>query len=147
MATITRTVDVDRPLDEVHHYLADFRTTSQWDPNTLRCDRVDVGQLGVGSQFRNVQKIGPARTTLTYTLDLLEPEHIVLTGGNLLLSTRDEMLFSRLLGGGTRVIYTADVRARWVGALVDGIVGRRMEKLADKAAIGMTDALNMLPVR
>ncbi|WP_043474997.1 SRPBCC family protein, partial [Kitasatospora sp. MBT66] len=56
MVRVLRTVTLDRAADEVLRYLADFGNTEQWDPGTVRCDRLDGGPVAEGSTWRNVSR-------------------------------------------------------------------------------------------
>ena len=58
---IERTVTVDRPPAEVFAYLADFTTTTEWDPGTVRTTR-ESGDGGVGTTLpQRLEVHGPRR--------------------------------------------------------------------------------------
>ena len=68
---IVRSVTVSQPLDEVFTYLSDFTTTTEWDPGTVRTERVS-GDGGLGSRNHNVSKFLGRETDI----DSLVIEHV-----------------------------------------------------------------------
>ena len=52
---IERSVTVGQPVDRVFAYLSDFTNTTEWDPGTVRTERV-AGDGGVGTRYHNVSK-------------------------------------------------------------------------------------------
>jgi hypothetical protein len=51
MQSVERTITVDKPLDLVRAYLADFTNTEEWDPPTRRTVR-ESGTGGVGTVYQ-----------------------------------------------------------------------------------------------
>jgi hypothetical protein len=82
MSTVSRTFSVDVSPEIVIPYLADFAHAEQWDPGTVRCVRTDDGPVVVGSSWHNTSKIAGISTELTYTLEQLTADRIVLVGRN-----------------------------------------------------------------
>jgi len=145
--TIERTVRAQRPVDEVSHYLSDFRTTAQWDPHTHKCTRTDSGPLGVGSQFANTQKFGPLRSTLHYRVEDYQPgRSIKLMSSSSLLTATDTMRFDPTPDGGTQVTYTAQFEFAKPAKAMEPVLRRVLEKVGDDGAAGMEKALQRLPV-
>src|SRR6185437_15564916 len=91
MMKLDRTVTVRQPVDRVFGYLADFTTTEQWDPGTVRTERLS-GDGGVGTRYRNVSRFLGRRTELDYVVvDLLSPRLIRLRGRNATVTATDTM--------------------------------------------------------
>ena len=82
MTTVTRTFDVRPAPAVVVDYLKDFSNAEEWDPGTVSCTRQDAGPVQVGSTWHNVSKIAGVSTELTYTLQQLTDDTIVLVGTN-----------------------------------------------------------------
>jgi hypothetical protein len=78
--TIERTFTVTAPPSAVIEYLKDFGNAEQWDPGTESCVRNGGGPVTVGSSWHNVSKIFGVKTELTYALEALERDRIVLEG-------------------------------------------------------------------
>ena len=49
---LIRTVTIAKPLDKVFAYLADFTTTTEWDPGTVQTVRT-AGDGGFGTEYLN----------------------------------------------------------------------------------------------
>jgi len=79
---LQKIVVAGKPLDAVFDYLADFTTTTDWDPGTV----VTVNQHGdggVGTTYLNTSTFLGRRTQLTYTVREFVPgERIRLRGEN-----------------------------------------------------------------
>ncbi|MGN6129159.1 MAG: SRPBCC family protein [Nocardioidaceae bacterium] len=145
---LERTVAADAPLERVFAYLADFATTTEWDPGTVRTARVS-GDGGVGTVYRNTSRFAGRETELTYTvMERVENERIALRGENKTVTALDTMTFART-GEGTEVRYVAEFRfplldlpvLRTVAGLA---LAPLFKRLGDEAADGMRAALSRL---
>src|SRR5699024_11010523 len=102
---IERTVTTAAPLEAVFGYLADFTTTTEWDPGTVRTSRV-AGDGGVGTRYHNTSRFLGRETELTYVVEQLVPGGVIhLRGENRTVVADDTMTFVRTPTGGTRVTY------------------------------------------
>ena len=141
---IQRTVTVDRPLGRVYAYLADFTTTTEWDPGTVRTVRRS-GDGGVGTRYLNTSTFAGRRTELVYEVRARdENRRFALRGENRGVVAHDTMEFEELPGSdgrGTRITYTADFRFRGLARLVAPFLVPALRRLGDDAARGMTEAL------
>lgn len=143
MIVIEREVAVDASAEQVFDYLADFETTEEWDPGTVRTVRVDGGG-GVGTAYRNTSRFGGRETELTYVVEeLARPDRVVLRGENKTVVARDTMTF-RGDGGGTRVSYRAEFRLKGLARFAEPLLRRPFRKLGDEAEQGLRDALGRL---
>ena len=66
MARYRGTVVSNRSAEETFDYLANFANASEWDPGTASAERLDAGQIGLGSAFRLGVRIGSRVTPLDY---------------------------------------------------------------------------------
>jgi uncharacterized protein YndB with AHSA1/START domain len=140
---IEREVSVAAPATAVFDYLADFETTEQWDPGTVRTVRVD-GDGGVGTAYRNISRFAGRETELTYAVEeLVRPDRVVLRGENKTVVARDTMTF-RGDGGGTRVTYRAEFQLKGVARFAEPLLRRPFRKLGDEAEQGLREALGRL---
>ena len=79
---LERIIRVTQPIEKVFGYLADFTTTTQWDPGTVLTTRVS-GDGGVGTVYANRSRFMGRENDLTYVVEELEPFHrIALRGSN-----------------------------------------------------------------
>jgi uncharacterized protein YndB with AHSA1/START domain len=141
---ITRTVTVDRPVDQVFRYLSDFTTTTEWDPGTVRTTRQD-GDGGVGTRYHNVSTFLGRRTELTYVVQELAPNRTFrLRGENKTVVAHDVMTFASTPSGGTTVAYVADFELKGLARLATPLLGPAFRRLGDEAEVGLRTALERL---
>jgi hypothetical protein len=144
---IVRSVTVTQPLDVVFAYLSDFTTTSEWDPGTVRTERVS-GEGGLGSRYHNVSKFLGRETELDYlVVEHVPGERFALRGENSTVVAHDTMTFMRshtAQGQGTTVTYHASFEFKGVAKFVAPLLGPALKKLGDDAEAGMRDALGRL---
>ena len=133
MVQVSRTFTVDKPVEFVVDYLADFGHAEQWDPGTQSCTRTDgSGPVAVGSTWRNVSKVLGRETELTYTLQTYEPGHVVLKGENKTATSVDDIRVSDAGGGRSEVTYTADITLNGAAKLGAPVMKVEMERLGSK---------------
>jgi hypothetical protein len=151
---IVRSVTVAQPLDAVFAYLSDFTTTTEWDPGTVRTERVS-GDGGLGTRYRNVSKFLGRETQLDYLVIEHEPgERFAVRGENSTVVAKDTMTFvrSHTPGGGvgpgadaaTTVTYHAAFEFKGVAKLVAPLLAPALKKLGDEAEAGLRAALERL---
>lgn len=141
---LERTVTTDKPVEKVFAYLADFTTTTEWDPGTVRTTRTS-GDGGVGTIYRNVSKFAGRETELDYTVvDREENQRIALEGKNRTVTAHDLMTFSATSTGGTEVRYVADFDFGPLTPLLSLLLRPFFTKLGDEAEKGMARALARL---
>jgi uncharacterized protein YndB with AHSA1/START domain len=139
---IERTVTVDRPQAEVFAYLADFTTTTQWDPGTLRTTRMS-GDGGVGTTYRNVSRFLGRRTELTYVVtDHQSPELLQLRGENDSVVAHDTMTLAGTPYGATTISYRAEFEFKGWARLAAPLAAPALRRLGDRAARGLRSALD-----
>ncbi len=154
---LERTVTVDKPLDEVFAYLADFTTTTEWDPGTVKTVRT-TGDGSVGTEYENTSTFAGRQTQLTYVVeDLVPNKRIALRGENSTVVAHDLMTF-RSTGvqadgteagsgsaiSGTEVTYTADFAFKGLIKFIAPLMKPAFTKLGNEAEAGMAAALERL---
>jgi dehydrogenase/reductase SDR family protein 12 len=107
MISLHETIDVQRPLVEAFDYIADFRTTTQWDSTADSARKITSGPLRAGTRFEVVCRHPLGRITLHYTLTRYEPGRLLaLHGSSRFFDVDDEIRFTET-GSGTRIDYRA----------------------------------------
>jgi uncharacterized protein YndB with AHSA1/START domain len=143
MIVIEREVTVAATPERVFEYLADFRTTEEWDPGTVRTTLVS-GDGGVGTTYRNVSKFAGRETELTYVVEKSDrPDRVVLRGENRTVVARDTMTFtgeSQL----TRVVYRAEFQLKGLARFAEPFFRKPFERLGEEAEDGLRNALGRL---
>ena len=140
---LERTVETTAAPSAVFAYLADFTTTTEWDPGTVETMLVS-GDGGVGTTYRNVSSFLGRRTELTYTVTQHEPDRLIaLRGENKSVVAHDTMAIAPN-GGGTRVTYTAEFDFQGLARFVAPLLSPALKKLGDEAEKGLRTALGRL---
>lgn len=144
MTSVERTVVVGRSIRDVWAFLADFRTTEDWDPPTISTERTG-GTGGPGTTYHNVAKFHGERAELDYVvLDCVD--HLLLTlrgvGANVevLLSFR----FRATAAAGTEVTYRAEFRPRHQAPLGAAFEPAAVRIFGDYVAESLEDSLEHL---
>jgi uncharacterized protein YndB with AHSA1/START domain len=141
MPSVSRTVTVNRPLDEVFAYLSDFTNTEEWDAGTVRTTRVS-GDGGVGTTYHNVSKFLGREVEVEYVVERVVPgEVFALRGENSSTVAHDTMTF-REVPGGTEVTYAATFDFKGPFKLFDPLTKPLFNKLFDDGANGIRKALD-----
>jgi len=148
---IERSVTVAHPVDRVFAYLSDFTNTTEWDPGTVRTERVS-GDGGLGTRYHNVSKFLGRETELDYmVIEHVPDERFALRGENATVVAKDTMTFVRTVTGsgaasgeGTTVTYRADFEFKGIAKLAAPLLAPAFKKLGDEAERGMRDALSRL---
>jgi len=143
MPTVSRTFDVTVPPATAVPYLADFGNAEQWDPGTERCVRVDEGPVRVGSSWHNTSKIVGIETELTYVLEELGDERLVLVGRND-TATSTETIEVVPNGTGSTVTYTNELEFNGAAKLAAPAAKLVFEKLGNDTENQLRDALDGL---
>lgn len=137
---ITRSVATRRPAAEVFAYLSDFTTTTEWDPGTVRTERIS-GDGGVGTRYSNTSKFNGRETQLVYeVIELIPGERIRLRGENKTVTAIDTITVKSVFDD-TRVTYEADFTFKGIAAIAAPFLRGAFRKLGDEAEVGLRKAL------
>lgn len=137
---LRKTVVVDRPLQAVFDYLADFTTTTEWDPGTVSTVR-EQGDGGVGTTYRNTSEFLGRTTELRYVVQELVPaQRIRLRGENKTVASTDTMTV-REVDGGTEVTYAAEFDFKGTARFLAPLLRPALERLGRQAETGLRQAL------
>jgi carbon monoxide dehydrogenase subunit G len=146
MVSVTRTFTVDKPVSVVIEYLKDFGNAVEWDPGTQSCTRQDSGPIAVGASWHNVSKVLGRETELSYRLQTLEPDHIVLVGRNDTATSTDDIRV-RPAATGSEITYHADIELHGVAKLGAPVIKVEFERLGTETVKGLTDAIGRIEQR
>ncbi|MCL8024156.1 SRPBCC family protein [Nocardioides bruguierae] len=138
---VERTFTVQRPVEGVSSYLADFRSTNDWDPGTVETTRTS-GDGGVGTTYANTSEFMGRTTELTYTAQVVETSRLRFEGRNKTATTHDDLTLTPTGTGGTRIRYRADFDfGRLLNLVAPLVLGRKLDALADETVEQMTRVL------
>ncbi|MER6940015.1 SRPBCC family protein [Nocardioides sp. NPDC127514] len=141
---IDRTVETSAPTAQVFDFLADFTNTEEWDPGTVRTDRIS-GDGGVGTAYANTSRFLGRNTDLTYVVEIYEPgKRVRLRGENKTVVAHDTMTFLPTATGGTSVRYVAEFELKGMARMVAPLLTPAFTRLGDSASEQMRATLDRL---
>ncbi len=105
--------------------------------------RTDDGPVTVGSSWHNTSKIAGIGTELTYTLEQLTGERIVLVGRNDTATSTETIDVARS-GTGSRITYSNEVEFNGAAKLAAPLGKVVFEKLANDTERQLVETLNAL---
>jgi Polyketide cyclase / dehydrase and lipid transport len=143
VSTVSRTFRVEVPPEIVIPYLADFVHAEDWDPGTVRCVRNDDGPIRVGSSWHNTSKIVGITTELTYTLEQLTDERIVLVGRNDTATSTETINVARS-DTGSSITYANEVQFNGAAKLAAPLGKVVFEKFGNDTEKQLVKTLNAL---
>jgi carbon monoxide dehydrogenase subunit G len=143
VSIVSRTFSVTTPPEVVIPYLADFSHAEAWDPGTVSCVATEPGPVAVGSSWHNTSKIAGISSELTYTLERLSNQQIVLVGRNK-TATSTETIEVTPAGTGSSITYTNETVFNGVAKLAAPLVKIVFEKIGKDTEKQMVETLNAL---
>ncbi|MBB3035927.1 SRPBCC family protein [Hoyosella altamirensis] len=143
MVHVQRTFSVDKPINVVAEYLADFSNTVEWDPGTVNCTRLDAGPIRAGAQWRNTSRVLGRETQLVYELVTHRADHVKFVGRNKTATAVDDIRL-RAENGETEVNYTAEISFHGLAKIASPVMRLFFERLGNKVVVEMQTAVAAL---
>lgn len=132
MARIEESVEIKRPVDKVFAYLMDAHNWPYWASSILEVEQTSVGQMGVGTTFRGVDRIMGRRMAWTSKIMEYEPNRKMgqnITSGNKLV---EEHLTFDPVEDGTKFTFMYEWKAGGFPKLIAPIMLSIMRKQMKK---------------
>lgn len=132
---------IDRPIDEVFAFTADFSNSEKWDPGVSSARRVGETPPGLGARYELMVEFGAREIPMTYQITAWEENRrVVLEGSGETIRAVDDIRFEASEGG-TLVDYTADLTlTNWL-RLVGPLLSPVMRRVGERALDGLVEAL------
>ncbi len=132
---------VERPLEEVFAFTADFSNAEKWDPGVKSSRPVGDGAPGVGSKYDVMVSFGSSEIAMIYEItDWKQGSRVVLEGKGEAIEAVDVIEFETR-DGGTLVDYTADiVFTNWI-RFVAPLMAPALRRVGKKALDGLVETL------
>jgi carbon monoxide dehydrogenase subunit G len=144
MTRLHRRIETRLPIERAFAHIADFSTSSGWDPGIATSERLDPGAVRVGSRFRLGVRMQGRVSPMEYRITVLDPDRrVVLEGVGSMIRAVDEIRFEATAGG-TAIDYTADIRLGGLLGLAQPFLGRTFDKITKAALDGMLERLNRM---
>ena len=128
MTTITQSVTIDRPVEQVWDVIADFELTTRWSRGVLEARQTSDGHLGIGSTLQTVVKAFGRRRTADYLVTEYEPNHAFafeVTSGTM---TSPARFLVEPAGAGTRLTASGEAEATGLYKLLAPILVRTLKR-------------------
>ena len=110
---LTETIEVPRSVESCFRYVADFRTTVEWDATAVESNKLSQGPVDEGSHFSVRCKAGRGHLDLAYEITEFTPwQCLALEGHGRWFSVRDDITFESLGDDMTRIHYVAEFTFR-----------------------------------
>lgn len=120
-------VVIDRPVEEVFAYLADFSNVPEWNYAIEETRQVSPGPVGVGAEYRQTRSL-PRPSEETFVVAEYEPNQKLAIEGDLgpYFGTLSYELQSS--ASGTEVRNAADLEGQGVLKIAGGLLGGRIRE-------------------
>jgi len=141
MATYNGTAESNLRQDDAWCYLADLRSTKEWDPSVVAA-RLVRGEPGeVGSRYELEVSFAGRTVTLPYeTVESERPRRVVFEAQTGSISVRDEATV-RELAPGSGVSWKASLRLQGIRRLLDPVLQLAFGRLGRRAEEGLRERL------
>jgi uncharacterized membrane protein len=127
-------VDVERPMEAVFAYLADFENVPTWNYAIAETEKTSDGPVGVGTTYRQVRTL-PSRSEETFEVTVYEPHRSLALSGTLGPFAAEVGYQLEPSERGTRVTNEVELRPRGIPGMVGQLAGSRVQKgVADNLA-------------
>lgn len=133
---------VDRPIEQVFEYTADFTNIENWDPGVKSSSKVGSDEVGVGTRYELEVTFGSSTIPMIYEITVYEaPNRVVLVGVGEKLEAVDEIIFSTK-DNLTQIDYTADLTFGGVIRYFVPLMSSKLKKVGTKALDGLVVAIS-----
>ena len=133
-------LDSTKSSADLFRYFADFTTTNEWDPNTVKTTLL-TGDGGLGSTYSNTSKFNGKESSLVYEVIEHQPNSLIkLRGENKNIVAVDTMTITDN-GNNRTFTYEARFKLKGLGNLISPLLSKAFKKLADEAEVGLRKVL------
>ena len=142
MARYVARVRTPMPPREAFAYMSDLTNFAEWDPGVSRVEQVTGQGAGPDAAFDVVVALPLGSMTLRYETTADDGDDTTMTAfaENLLLTSEDTITVDAD-GDGSIVVYDAELKLKGPLGLSDPLLGLTFDRIGDRAAAGLVDAL------
>ena len=142
MISLKEVIEVERPIEACFRYVADFRTTVEWDATALSASKSTEEPVGLGSEFSLLCRAGPTTISIQYTIVEYTPwQSVVLEGKSRWFTVRDVITFEPRGANTTQITYCADFTYGFGLRTLAKKTESAMRALGHKSLLGLARAL------
>lgn len=141
MIELHEKIDVTRPVHEAFTYVADFRSTIEWDATAVAANKLTAGAVDVGTQFDVKCRLPVGAVTLQYTVTRLVPNETIELHGTCALFEVEDVIHFTETADGTHIDYRAKFTFRKAFSSVEKVAQSGMERMGNASLLGLKEAL------
>ena len=141
MARMEKSVDINRPVEEVFAYATDIKNWPKWHETILEAEQTSPGDLGVGTTFRGKGSMEGRTSEFTGKMTEYHPYKRsckIMDFGN--FTNEDELTFDPT-NGGTRFTLAYDVKIRGFAKLLSSRINSAIRKELEQAVSSLKTIL------
>lgn len=142
MAHFATTVTSSLDAASAFELLANFESITDWDPGISEAQRLDDGELRVGSEFRLVAVFGLRKLPLIYVIKEIEPGRRVVLETKTGEFTSYDVISVEPTDGGSSVTYDATLTLQGWRRPADPFLQAAFMVIGKRAEAGLRKALN-----
>ena len=141
MITLHEEIHVDRPRDACFRYIADFRTTTEWDATAISSEKKTPGAVGAGTEYLVHCRLPLGSVAIHYSVVTFEPDAFIeLRGTSALFDIADRISFTDA-DTQTHIDYVAEITPKGALRLAEGALLPGMRRMGRNSLRGMQTAL------
>lgn len=141
MVTLQETTHVHRSVEECFAYVADFRSSAEWDATAFEAEKLTDGPVALGTTFKVRCSLPVGSVVIDYRVsEFEENEKVSLEASCWLFDGVDTISFSAD-GERTRIDYRADFDFKPPLAYLEGALQAGMRGMGREAVRGLQEAL------
>ena len=138
----TREIEVPTAPEETFAYLADFSTTSEWDPGIAEARRLTPEPTALGSRFELISNFGGNGQRFEYVVTEFEDGKRVALEGQGAKAVTVDVITVDAAATGSRIGYTADLRLKGVLRAAEPFLRSKLVRMCDDAMDGLASRLS-----
>jgi hypothetical protein len=134
-------IDSTWNMSQAFAFMSDFSNAARWDPGVLAAQRLDAGEVKVGSSFDLTVPFAGRKLTLRYAVRSLKaPHQVVFVASTSLLQSIDTLTFEAL-GNACRMTYDAELRFKGIAAVANPLLALSFRRIGDRARDSLRSVL------
>jgi dehydrogenase/reductase SDR family protein 12 len=141
MVTLQETTHVNRALDECFAYVADFRSSAEWDATAFEAEKLTDGPVALGTTFKVRCSLPVGSVVIDYRVSEYETDNKISLEASCWLFDGVDTISFAADGERTRIDYRADFNFRAPFTYLEGVLQRGMRGMGRKAVEGLREAL------
>lgn len=141
MISLQEQTRVDRPIDECFAYVADFRSSAEWDATAFEARKTTDGPVALGTEFEVRCKLPVGSILIDYTVTEFDAPHRVALAARCWAFEGEDVISFERDGDGTQITYHADFRFHAPFAHLEALLRSGMERMGKVAVAGLRRAL------